>query len=152
MNPFLKEVIKRPHPALVHFPITLYPVSLVFMALFWFRPDTALIQTSYWCYMIAVISILPIAITGLMDMIRLKPHSETSDRYLKIHLINGIIIALISFASGIYFYLNSPVVNEGLRTVYTTTLAALSALVMLQGLIAALMVYQHHLGIDGETR
>jgi hypothetical protein len=35
---------------------------------------------------------------------------------------------------------------------FAMVLALLSFIVLSQGLIAAIMVYQHHIGIDGETR
>ncbi len=152
MNAFLHEIVQRTHPALVHFPITLFPVSLFFLLLYWWRQDGTWLESSYACYMIAVVFIIPVAITGIMDYVRLKPHDDKAHGALMWHVYNGVLITLISLVSGIYFWQRSPIENEFQLPGYTLCTVVLSALVLIQGAIAALMIYQHKLGVEGETR
>jgi uncharacterized membrane protein len=146
------ELIKRPHAALVHIPISLYPVSFIFLAMHYYQDNPAYLIAAFWCFMFAVISIIPIVATGFLDMARLKFYSREGDRLLKMHLVNGILITILSLGSGWYFYQNQPMLDSSLIASFWTVVALLSVLVMAQGVIAAIMIYQHHIGIDGETR
>jgi uncharacterized membrane protein len=148
----MNEIIKRPHPAIVHIPIGLFPVSVIFLLMYRALGNTSFLDASYWCFMFAVISIIPVAVTGWLDYIRLKPHSDEGHRLLKLHLRNGVLITALSVIAGWYFYMQSPLENENLLTPYTIITVMLSALVLAQGYLAAIMIYQHHIGIDGDTR
>lgn len=148
----MTEIVKRPHPALVHFAMGLYPVSAVFGLLFIAVENSAFLQTSYWCFIIASLFMLPIAITGLLDYIRLKAHSHKAHRLLMLHLANGAIATVFALISGFYFWRNSPVENAALIQLFLVCSILLSLMVLAQGAIAALMIYQHKLGVDGETR
>lgn len=148
----MKELIKRPHPAIVHFPISLFPISLVFLILFWAQDNPFFLNASFWCFVFAAIAVLPVAITGFLDMIRLKSHSLEAHKSLNLHMLNGIVITLLSIAGGLYFFFNPPMRDTSLLPAYSLLVAVQSLLVMIQGYVGAVMVYQKHLGIDGETR
>lgn len=152
MNDLFAEIIKRPHPALVHFPISLYPISTVFFVLFMSRDATSFLQVSYWCFLIASLFMVPVATTGFLDYIRLKSHSDKAHHLLQIHLFNGVIATLIGIISGVFFWLQSPFQYDEWVPLYGAISSLLTIMVLAQGAIAALMVYQHKLGVDGETR
>jgi uncharacterized membrane protein len=148
----MNEIIKRPHAAIVHIPITLYPVSFIFLGMFWYLHDPGFLLAAFWCFMFAVIALVPVSITGFLDMVRLKSQSLEGHRLLTLHLVNGIAITLFGLAAGGYFYLHQPMMASKAILPFAMVSALLSFMVLSQGLIAAIMVYQHHIGIDGETR
>lgn len=146
------EIVKRPHPALVHFPISLYPISALFAILFRSQGNINLLQASYWCFIIAAVLLIPIAITGFLDFVRLKPHSPKAHRLLLIHLINGVLLTLLAIPSAFFFWRQPPWRDNDIFSWFFACTLLFSILALSQGAIAALMVYQHKLGVDGETR
>lgn len=148
----MNELMKRPHAAIVHLPMSLYPVSLVFAGMFRFMHDGAFLVAAFWCFMFAAIATLPVSLTGALDMWRLKAQSFEGHRLLKMHYLNGIAITLFSVIAGVYFLLHSPLSEPEVIPSFIAAAALLSVMVLGQGLIAAIMIYQHHIGIDGETR
>jgi uncharacterized membrane protein len=149
---FLVEIVKRPHPALVHFSMSLYPVSALFAILFQVQDNPDLLQTSYWCFLLSTLMLVPIAITGFLDFIRLKAHSRKAHRLLLIHLINGLLLTLAAIPSGFFFWRHAPWQDPSVFPWFLGCTLLFSAMALGQGAIAALMVYQHKLGVDGETR
>ncbi len=148
----MEELKRRSHPALVHFPITLFPISLVFLLLFYGTGNPFFFMASYWCFMFGVISVIPVALTGLHDMKRLKHVSEQGHRLMNLHLKNGVFITVLSLLLGFFFLWQPPYHREGLFFFYTASLVLLSILVMVQGYVAARMIYGFHLGVEGDTR
>lgn len=148
----MHELLKRPHPAIVHFPLSLYPVSFIFLALFWFQQNSLWLSMSFWCYILGAISVLPVAITGMLDMVRLKAHSASAHRWLNLHAWHGGIITLFSIISGVYFYIYQPMAEPALLRAFAFLVSLMSLMVLVQGYMGAVMVYQKHLGIDGDTR
>lgn len=152
MSGLLRTIIKRPHPILVHFPITLFPVSLLFLVLFWLLKNPVMLLASYWVFLIAVLFVIPTALTGWADMKRLIRVTESAKLPLSKHLINGIAITAISILTGIFFLFQSPFETRGVFALYAVDLLALSFLAVWQSYLGGRMVYAYRLGIDGETR
>lgn len=153
MNDVFAEIIRRPHPALVHFPISLFPVSALFVLIAQAQNYPDLLTASYWCFLIAAIMMIPVALTGMLDFVRLKViRTLKGHRLMMLHLFNGALSTLAAGIAGVYFWQNPPQLYPHLLQAYTVTTIALSIMVLAQGVIAALMIYQHKLGVDGETR
>jgi uncharacterized membrane protein len=152
MNDFIAELIKRPHPAIVHFPISLYPVSVLFLIGYNAQNNPALLMAAYGCFLIGSLFLVPVAITGFLDYVRLGVHSVKAHKLLQIHLLNGLAITIFGLIAGVYFWINSPITDTVLIPALTGSAVLLSMMVLAQGAIAALMIYQHKLGVDGETR
>ncbi|HEY9688115.1 MAG TPA: DUF2231 domain-containing protein [Coleofasciculaceae cyanobacterium] len=148
----MNELLKRPHPAIVHFPISLFPISLVFLILYWARDNVFFLNASFWCFVFGAVMLIPVAVTGFLDMIRLKSHSLEAHKSLNLHMLNGILITLLALSGGLYFFLNSPMRDPSLLPAYSLLMGVLSLLVAFQGYIGAVMVYRQHLGVDGDTR
>lgn len=149
---FLRELVHRPHPAIVHFPIALFPLSFLFLLLFWLTGNILYLPASYWTFLVAAAIIIPTAITGFIDMRRLSNVNPDAHRQLQKHYRNGIAITLISIVTGILFLWRMPFHHPFLFTLYTLDLAVLSILVLWQGYLGASIVYDHHLGVEGDTR
>jgi uncharacterized membrane protein len=146
----IDEVKRRTHPALVHFPLALYPVSLLFLALGWVIRDPFFWAASYWAFVLGVLFTLPVALTGWWDMIRLR--NAKGNKHLRLHVINGTALTVLSLVAAFILIPNPFMAQQNLLLFYTLTLALLTGLVMFQGLLGATMVYQSKIGIDGETR
>ena len=149
---FIREIIRRPHPAIVHFPIALFPLSFLFLVLYWLTASVAYLSASYWTFLVSAAIIIPTAITGFIDMKRLQRLDSEAAKHLNKHLVNGIAITLISVATGLLFLWQPPFHHPFLFTIYTLDVAVLSILSMYQGYLGATMVYDHHLGVEGDTR
>jgi uncharacterized membrane protein len=144
----MEELLKRPHPALVHFPITLYPLSLVFLVLYWVNADLFFLQASYWTFMISTLTILPVALTGWHDLPNAKPATVSGQNLLSLHVLNGITITGISIVAAVFFLWQSPLTGITMHTLYSIIVFLLSGLVFAQGYLGGKMVYTHHLGIE----
>jgi uncharacterized membrane protein len=151
MNKFLQEVVLPPHQAIRHVPITLFPVSLVFMILFIGQHSLDSLKMAYWCYLFGAFSTLPVGITEYLGMRRLKLHSQEAQPYLQMYYILGVALVLVSIVSACYFLMHSPVTHLELAKPFFMIVLALSLSIFFQGWVAAIMVYQCRLGIEGET-
>lgn len=153
MLSLIKEIIKRPHPPLVHFSLALFPTSVIFAFAYVWLDDLKWLTFSFACFMLAAFFILPITVTGLLDYFRLTSHGTYAGRrHLLIHLINGLAIFFLSLLTGIYFWFHPPTRFEEIRYFYIFATVLLTVMVFAQGAVAAFMVYQDKLGVDGETR
>ncbi len=152
MSGMIAEIIKRPHPVLVHFPISLFPISLFFVILFWLFGNPLMLLASYWSFLLAVLLVIPTAITGWIDMKRLSHIADQAKDHLRKHYINGVAITLISIVTGIFFLFQSPFITRGMFVLYVLDLLVLTALVGWQGYLGANLVYSHRLGVEGDTR
>jgi uncharacterized membrane protein len=95
MNPFdLKSVILAKHAqhvALVHFPIALIAVSVLFDLLSLRKQSLALLRAAYYTVIVAAISAVPTIATGLLAW-QLLFDGKTPRGNLKLHMI----LALVS--------------------------------------------------------
>lgn len=140
------------HPALVHFPITLFPFSLLFMALwFWFDRNQFYLQTAYWAYLLGTLLVIPVVLTGFRDMRHTQVDNEQGRKLLNMHMLLGGTIAGVSIVSSIYYLLNSPLQEPGLIPGFTFFTVLMTLFVFAQGAIGGLMVYSHHMGVTGHT-
>lgn len=148
----MNELIKRPHPAIVHFPLALFPVGFLFLIIYLLRQDTFWLSASFWCTIVGVVTTLPVALTGVLDMKRLHHTSWPGHRLLNAHFLNGIIITALSVIGGLFFFFRSPIDDPDRVPYFGFWIAILTLDVLMQGYLGAQMVYQQHLGIDGDTR
>lgn len=152
----INELIKRPHPAIVHFPISLFPISFVFLILFWTQFNFFYLSAGFWCYLFGSVMSIPSALTGFWDMKRLQAGSDEGYRTLNLHMILGVAIFLLSVGGSIYFLIDYPqrlpMSHSAQIAPFTLIVAILTLFVLIQGYLGALMVYRHHFGIEGETR
>lgn len=61
------------HPALVHFPLALWLVAILWDVVGWWRADALWWQMAYWCLALGLVASLPAMLTGLLDYLALKP-------------------------------------------------------------------------------
>ncbi len=146
------------HPAVVHFPIAFFPLSSLFLAL-WFIQDRNpfYLNAAYWLFMAGALMILPVVATGIRDMLHTNVEDHhgtprnTGYRTLFTHVIIGSATAFISTISALYFLFNKPMDESNLIPGFTLISLLLTVLVFSQGFIGGLMVYTHHMGVHGHT-
>jgi uncharacterized membrane protein len=144
---------KNLHPAFVHFPLTLFPLSLLFLVLFWFQDNPFFLHASYWAFMIGALIIVPVAWTGWIDWLDLRdtqPESEAG-RVVNFHVRNGIAITIISLVTAIFFLWQKPMAEPMVMTLYTITTSLLTLMVILQGYVGGQMVYRFRIGVKPES-
>lgn len=144
----MDEFFRRPHPALVHFPITLYPLSLVFLIVFLVNQNNFFLHASFWSLMLGVLTNIPTALTGWHDMNRTEIRSSQASRLMQMHMINGIIITAIGILAAVIFLWQPPMYDIGLVPLYTLFVIVLSILVFVQGALGGIMVYRHRMGVE----
>jgi uncharacterized membrane protein len=102
MNPFdLKTVFlarHAQHVAMVHFPIALIVVSVLFDLLSQWKRNPALLRASYYTVIVAAISALPTVATGILAW-QLQFHGKVPRGNLKLHIslafISSVLIWLV---------------------------------------------------------
>lgn len=84
------------HPALVHFPVALFTVSLAADAIGRFRASVVANTLGYWCVILAVLGAAAAVAAGIWDMNR-ADLAEATHRF--VHLHRDIGLALIAMLS-----------------------------------------------------
>jgi len=59
------------HPALVHFPLALWVVAILWDLVGWWQTDPLWWRMGYWCLALGLAASLPALITGLLDYLAL---------------------------------------------------------------------------------
>lgn len=148
-----KPVLGHPmHPAVVHFPITLFPLSAFFMLL-WYTLGRNLfyLHAAYWAFIIGAVVIIPVLATGVRDWQHTQVDNEAGQRLLKTHMVIGSITGLLAIIGALFYWANKPMVNLDLVPGFTALTLLLTLLVFVQGFIGGLMVYTHKMGVEGHT-
>jgi uncharacterized membrane protein len=139
------------HPAIVHFPITLFPLSALFVGLYHWQDNSFFLHAAYWSFMLGALVVLPVVLTGVRDWLHTRVEDIRGYKRAYFHIIIGALIAFISTISGIYFLLHKPIAEPNLISGFSLIAVLLTLLVFIQGFIGGLMVYTHHMGIEGHT-
>jgi uncharacterized membrane protein len=143
--------MKAVHPATVHFPITLFPVSSIFLLLWLWQGQAFFLDASYWTFLFAVLAALIAGSSGILDYFTApypKHKQRGAEKTAKAHIAIGVIITATALGSGIYFLLENPMDNPALIRWFTAASFFESFLVLVQGFLGGLLVYKHHFGIE----
>jgi len=60
------------HPALVHFPLALWFVAILWDLVGWWQSDPLWWQMGYWCLTLGMAASLPALVTGVLDFLGLR--------------------------------------------------------------------------------
>jgi uncharacterized membrane protein len=146
----MRETMRRPHPAVVHFPITLYPLSLVFLIIFWAVDNPFFLHASFWSLTFGVITTIFAAMAGWHDYNRVKAERGRESNLLNLHMASGITITAISILALVIFLWQPPMNNAAQIPLYTFFVILLTALIIVQGAVGGLMVYGYRIGVKRE--
>ena len=139
------------HPAIVHFPIALFPLSAIFLIL-WFSGDNAFFLTAaYWTFMFAALGAVVTGGTGIWDYNN-APYPEHPEDGAsgasKLHVRTGVLVTAIALIGGIFFLAKRPVDGSELVTWFAIIAFLETVLVMIQGFLGGRLVYRYHFGIE----
>ncbi len=132
------------HPAVVHFPVALWSISLVWDALAAWTGAATWWHAGFWCLAAGLVMALPAAATGFMEFITIEdahPAAATATQHMLVMLCAVCVyaVALVIRAG--------PAAPEGWRLVAVLLLSA-SGLVLLAvgGWLGGKMVYRYGVG------
>lgn len=139
------------HPAVVHFSITLFPVSAIFLMLWFWRENIFFLHAAYWSFMFAALGALIAGGSGIFDYFNApypKYKQRGAGKSAKIHIVNGVVVTVIALCSAIFFLLEKPMDNLSLVKWFALVTFLESFLVIVQGFLGGLLVYTYHFGIE----
>ncbi len=139
------------HPAVVHFPIVLFPVSAIFLILWFCLDNTFFMNASYWTFMFAALGAVIAGGTGFCDYYNAsypEHPEEGAGRIAKIHIRTGVLLVVIALISATYFLIEKPVNNLALVRWFAIIVFLETLLVIVQGFMGGLLVYKYHFGIE----
>lgn len=139
------------HPAAVHFPIVLFPVSAIFLILWFCRDNAFFLNASYWTFMFAALGAVIAGGTGFFDYYNAsypEQPQEGAGRMAKIHIRTGICLVVIALISAIYFLIEKPTNDLNLVKWFALIVFLETVLVIAQGFMGGLLVYKYHFGIE----
>ncbi len=133
------------HPQMVHFPMILFPLSLLFLFL-WVGQNhfSIYLKTAYWAFIFGSVVSLPTVVTGILDLQHITTDDERCQQLLQTHIILGILIAVTSIFSSLYYFHNNPITQTSLIPGFVMLCIALSCMTSVQAVIWAVWVYTSH--------
>jgi uncharacterized membrane protein len=141
-------MLGRPlHPAVVHFPITLYLLGvLLTLGYLWRRvPDYE--RFAYWVFVLAWISVAAAALVGLVDLGSLAPNDPRRNT-INNHITAGVALLIINGLL-VYFRFRWPdVLDSSRRWLYLGLMAAGVVAVVVTGWLGGELVYNLKVGVD----
>lgn len=145
------EISHPIHPAIVHFPVTLFPLSTVFIILWIWLDNSFYLHAAYWSFLFGALMVIPVILTGLRDLRHTRPDNRQGQKVVLAHVTLGALIGLLSTISGIFFLRNQPMFDITVMPTFITVSFLLTLMVFAQGFLGGLMVYTHRMGIRGRT-
>ncbi|MGI9115430.1 MAG: DUF2231 domain-containing protein [Chthoniobacterales bacterium] len=139
------------HPAVVHFPIVLFPISAIFLILWFWRDIVFFLNASYWTFMFAALGAVVSGGTGILDYYN-APYPEHPEegagRMARLHIRNGVFLTAVALISGIYFLVEKPMNDLTLVRWFAVIVFLETLLVIVQGFMGGLLVFKYHFGIE----
>lgn len=136
------------HPALVHFPITLFPLSTVFLVLWIWLDNSFYLHAAYWSFMFGALLILPVMGTGVWDLMRTISIGHVNEKWVYLHMMVGLLITFVSVLSGLYYLFNKPMLNLDMIPGFIGISILTTLLVLAQGFIGGVLVYTYRMGVS----
>ncbi len=139
------------HPLAIHFPIVLFPVSAIFLILWFWRDRIFFLNASYWTFMFAALGAVIAGGTGFVDYYN-APYPEHPEegaaKMASLHIRTGVVLTIIALISGGYFLVEKPVNDLALVKWFAVIVFLETLLVIIQGFLGGRLVYKYHFGIE----
>ncbi|MEO6778690.1 MAG: DUF2231 domain-containing protein [Gemmatimonadaceae bacterium] len=139
------------HPAVVHFPIALFPVGAVLLILYFWQGSIFFLNAAYWTFMFAALGAVIAGGTGFLDYYN-APYPEHTEEgasgAAKLHIRTGVAVTVIAVISAVYFLIEKPVNDLALVRWFAITVFLETVLVIVQGFLGGRLVYKYHFGIE----
>lgn len=139
------------HPALVHLPIALFPISVLFDVASWMvaRPELNLVRAAFTCVVAGLITGLLAAVVGMVDYTDIRD-DHPAKKTATLHLILNV-IALGLFAGGAGLRYGD---LDAVRTGFAPLVVSLAGLGVLaySGYLGGTLVYEDGIGVGRHRR
>jgi len=140
------EALTPLHPRVVHFPVALSLVGVLFLALGMFRAREGWIRYGQLSLFLGWLGIMAAIITGLIDQAA-APEEAAVTAVINQHITAGIALVI---ASGLALYWplrNKKLWASSARWGYLALLAGIVALVLIEGWLGGKLVYEFGVGV-----
>ena len=135
------------HPAVVHFPITLYLLGVLLTAGYLWRRSPDYERFAYWSFVLAWIGVGVAALAGLIDQGSLSPGDPRRDS-INNHITGGVALLILNALVVYYRFRWKDVLAGPRRWPYLGLMAAGLAALALTGFWGAELVYRLKVGIQ----
>lgn len=139
------------HPAVIHFPIGLFPVSAIFLILWFWQNSIFFLNATYWTFMFAALGAVIAGGTGFFDYYN-APYPEHPEegagKIAKLHIRTGVVVTVIALISAVYFLVEKPTNDLALVKWFAIIVFVETFLVIVQGFLGGRLVYKYHFGIE----
>ncbi|MEO6865063.1 MAG: DUF2231 domain-containing protein [Gemmatimonadaceae bacterium] len=139
------------HPAVVHFPISLFPVSALFLILWFWRDSPFFLDATYWTFMFAALGAVIAGGTGILDYYNAsypEHPEEGATKISKLHVRTGVALTIIALVSAVYFLIEKPANDLALVKWFAIVVFLETMLVIIQGFLGGRLVYKYHFGVE----
>ena len=139
------------HPAVVHFPIALFPLSALFLILWFWLGTNFFLNASYWIFLFAALGAVIAGGSGIFDYYNAsypEHPEEGAAEASKRHVRLGVAITIIALVSAVYFLIEKPINDMALVKWFAIIVFLETVLVIIQGFMGGRLVYKYHFGIE----
>ncbi len=139
------------HPAIVHFPIALFPLSTIFLILWFWQDSPFFLNATYWTFMFAALGAVIAGGSGILDYYKAPYPAHPEDgapKIAKLHVRTGVAVTTIALLSAVYFLVERPANDQALVKWFAVIVFLETALVIIQGFLGGRLVYKYHFGIE----
>jgi uncharacterized membrane protein len=135
------------HPMVVHFPIALYLLGVLFTLGYLWRHTPDYERFAYWSFVLAWISVAVAALVGLVDLGSLAPDDPRRNS-INNHITAGVALLIINGLVVYYRLRWADVLASSRRWAYLGLMAAGAAAVTITGWLGGELVYALKVGVQ----
>jgi uncharacterized membrane protein len=135
------------HPLVVHFPIALYLLGVLFSGGFLWRRSVDYERFAYWSFVLSWISVGVAALVGLADMGALAP-DDPRRISLNNHITAGVALLIVNGLLVYYRFRWANVLTGARRWQYLALMTAGLVAVIVTGWLGGNLVYNLKVGIN----
>lgn len=143
------------HPGITHFPIALFPVSAIFLMLWFRQTDIFFLSASYWTFMFAALGAVIAGSSGIFDYYNApgpKHAAAGAGKIATLHVRTGVAVTSIALISAVYFLMEKPVNDPALVKWFALIVFLETILVIVQGFLGGRLVFKYRFGIEPVQR
>lgn len=135
------------HPMVVHFPITLYLLGVLFTLGYLWRRTPDYERFAWWAFVLAWISVAVAALVGLIDLGRLAPDDPRRGQ-INNHITTGVALLVINGLVVYYRLRWADVLVSARRWQYLGLMAAGVIALVITGWLGGELVYTLKVGVE----
>ncbi len=131
------------HPALVHFPLALWFIAILWDMVGWWQADPLWWRMGYWCLALGVVASLPAIVAGLLDYLALDPH----DPGINVATVHSMVMMSATAVFGASWVVRTQTGSTQAPSMWAFTLALIGAVLLaVGGWLGGTLVYRYGIG------